>query len=91
MRQIGTRLADLEKRLAAPKARGNVYRITGGAVGDDCGAFLAGLGIVPAPADRIIQRAFYRPGEAGPVNVSQAMVLMPLRDNSLRELLQGAP
>ena len=75
MRQIGTRLADLERRLAPPKARGNVYRIAGGAIGEDCGAFLAGLGIVLAPADRIIQRAFYRPGEAGPVNVPEPKVL----------------
>jgi len=76
MRQIGTRLADLEKRLAARKVQGNVYRIFGGAAGDDCGAFLAGLGIVLAPADRIIQRAFYRPGAARPVNVPQPMVLL---------------
>lgn len=75
MRQIGTRLADLERRLAPPKARGNVYRITGGAAGDDCGAFLAGLGVVLAPADRIIQRVFYQPGAAGPVNVPEPMVL----------------
>lgn len=74
MRQIGTRLADLERRLNV-KARGKVYRIAGGAAGDDCAAFLDGLGIVLAPADRIIQRPFYRPGDAGPVGVPEPMVL----------------